>query len=146
MSSTVPANPFAGEVVQAPVIRNYINRRVVPLAVNNDVSDEEMSYRILKVNHIYVGGIANLFDGAGHIYTEDFIKDDGTNSGNYGGGFGGGGYGNGNYGGGLGTTGGFGNNGLAGGFGNNFGGGFPNNGFGNNGYSNNNGFGGGFGY
>lgn len=60
---------------------------------------EEKTYHVLKVNHIYVGGISNLFEDAGQVLTEDFLKDDsssGGGGGGYGGGMGGG------YGGGMG--------------------------------------------
>lgn len=115
-------------------------------------ADEEKSYHLLKVNHVYVGGISNLFADSGHIYTEDFIKDDTSSfGGGFGGGFGGmgmmggfgggmGGFGGGNNwgGGGLGGFGG-GLGGFGGGLGGFGGGGFG--GFGGGGFGN--GFGGG---
>lgn len=63
-----------------------------------DAGGEEKTFRILTVKHVYVGGIAALFKGAGLIPTGPFVSPGsrgggGNNQG--GGGFGGGGFGGG---------------------------------------------------
>jgi hypothetical protein len=102
-------------------------------------STEGKEYRLLRVQHVYVGGIAKLFGDGSVISTEEFLLPDSALSG--GGGFGGGGGGfggQGGFGGGLGGN----RGGIGGGFG---GGGFGGGGFGGGGFGGGGFGGGGFG-
>ena len=116
------------------------NSQTVPGLGRGSTSTEGKDYRVLRVQHVYVGGIAKLFGEGSVISTEDFLLPDsafGGGLGGGGGGFGGGqgGFG-GNRGGGFGGQGGFGGNrggggfGGQGGFGGIGGGGFGGGGFG----------------
>lgn len=134
--------------------RPRINAQVRPAPTVSDnvtVDDTDKTYRLISVDHVYVGGMSRLFRNADLIDSISFLvpsssfgtsggfggnrSGGGFGGGGFGGGFGGGGF-SGGFGGGMGSGGGFGGNRSGGGFG---GGGFGGGGFGGGG------FGGGFG-
>ena len=143
--SAAPANPFGfgGAPIGGP--RSFGNRQMTPnveTRANSQTAprtgrgrgggnnrggagagtpDQPITYTIIRVRHVYSGGIAQLFSNSSSIQTELFVTPGNINSGGLGGGSGiGGGFGGG--GGGLGGGGGFGGGGFGGG-GGGFGGG-----------------------
>ena len=94
--AVVPANPFGGG--GRPQVRNFANPQTAPAfgggaAGGADAGGEEKSFRILIVKHVYAGGIAALFKGAGLVPTAPFVSpgyaNGGGNQNGGGGGFGG---------------------------------------------------------
>jgi hypothetical protein len=118
----VPGNPFGGEAI-SPMTR--VNPQTTPMfggaaggAATTDAGAVK-EFRIVPVNHVYVGGIASLFSGnVGVVTTLQFVttasgqqgvgqtNQGGQQGGQQGGGFGGGGDQGGGFGGGGGTSGG----------------------------------------
>lgn len=159
----VPPNPFGGRPTGRPFTgaRPLLTPRVETLAdaqtrpniggggTRPGAADEKKDYKVIIVRHIYAGGLAQLFQNASVVRTEDFVSP-GASGGGAGGGAGGGRNRGGGFGGGItgigGGGGGFGGGGMAGG---GFGGGIGGigGGFGGNtGGTGGGGFGGGFGF
>ena len=145
---SAPANPFGFGGAPQGNPRNFGNRQMVPdvqTFANSQTnprgtnprggntttrnSDKPLRYKIIRVKHVYSGGIAQLFSGGNRIPTEVFVtpgdSGGGNNGNNNGGGLGGNNSGGGGFGGGGSSFGGggssFGGGGLGGGGG--FGGG-----------------------
>lgn len=127
----LPTTPFAGGRSRRNRTQQNTNQQTAPGLAGGSSSTEGKDYRLLRVQHVYVGGIANLFGDGDVISTEEFLVPEGALQGNggqggqggfggnQGGGFGGGGGGfggqGGGFGGGGGQTGGFGGGGFGGG-------------------------------
>jgi hypothetical protein len=105
----IPANPFGA---RRPQTQTFAAPQTAP-GLAGTANAEGKDYRLLPVQHVYVGGIAKLFGEGEVISTEDFLLPEGALGGRGGGG--GGGFGSG--GGGIGITQGFGGNQGGGGFG-----------------------------
>jgi hypothetical protein len=131
LQGAAPANPFGGRP-GTPTTR--VNRQAAPAlrpSAGATTADGDKLYRIIPVQHVYVGGIARLFQQAQVIDSIGFLVPESATSSGFGGGSssfsgnrgGGGGLGGGGWGGQGGGLGGFGGNRTGGGVGN-IGGGF----------------------